>query len=107
MRDSVKQYAEEARHAHGVRIQIRVGLNSGEVVVRAIGSDLYMDYGRWANHSPRRADRAHGQAWLGADHRLDTALAEGFVEVHSLGDVPVKGLEAPTPVYETQIVRCP
>jgi class 3 adenylate cyclase len=30
--------------AHGVNVQIRVGLNSGEVVVRAIGSDLHMDY---------------------------------------------------------------
>jgi class 3 adenylate cyclase len=31
------------RH-HGVPVEIRVGLNSGEVVVRAIGSDLHMDY---------------------------------------------------------------
>src|SRR5215470_10082347 len=44
MQESVKRYAEEARHSHGVNIQIRVGLNSGEVVVRAIGSDLRMDY---------------------------------------------------------------
>jgi class 3 adenylate cyclase len=28
----------------GVPIRIRVGLHSGEVVVRAIGSDLHMDY---------------------------------------------------------------
>jgi class 3 adenylate cyclase len=28
----------------GVPIQIRVGLSAGEVVVRAIGSDLHMDY---------------------------------------------------------------
>jgi class 3 adenylate cyclase len=44
MQESVKRYAEDARHTHGVSIQIRVGLNSGEVVVRAIGSDLRMDY---------------------------------------------------------------
>src|SRR3989441_5922031 len=44
MQDLVKRYAEEARRAHGVNVQIRVGLNSGEVVVRAIGSDLHMDY---------------------------------------------------------------
>ena len=30
--------------AAGVTVRIRVGLNSGEVVVRAIGSDLHMDY---------------------------------------------------------------
>src|SRR5215467_8917680 len=44
MQESIKRYAGEARHVHGVRVQIRVGLNSGEVVVRAIGSDLRMDY---------------------------------------------------------------
>ena len=44
MQEPVKRYAEEARRAHGVNVQIRVGLNSGEVVVRAIGSDLHMDY---------------------------------------------------------------
>ena len=44
MQEAVKRYAEEVRRAHGVPIQIRVGLNSGEVVVRAIGSDLRMDY---------------------------------------------------------------
>src|SRR5438034_288979 len=44
MQDSVTQYAEDVRRAHGAPIQIRVGLNSGEVVVRAIGSDLHMDY---------------------------------------------------------------
>ena len=38
------RYAEEARHAHGVNVQIRVGLNSGQVVVRSIGNDLHMDY---------------------------------------------------------------
>jgi hypothetical protein len=32
------------RREHGVTLRIRVGLNSGEVVVGAIASDLYMDY---------------------------------------------------------------
>jgi len=44
MQESVNRYAEEAWRAHGVTVQIRVGLNSGEVVVRAIGNDLHMDY---------------------------------------------------------------
>ena len=44
MQEAVKQYAEGVRREHGVTIRIRVGLNSGEVVVRAIGSDLHMDY---------------------------------------------------------------
>ena len=44
MQESVRQYAEGIRRDEGVSIQIRVGLNSGEVVVRSIGSDLRMDY---------------------------------------------------------------
>ena len=44
MQERVKRYADDVRRAHGVEVQIRVGLNSGEVVVRAIGSDLRMDY---------------------------------------------------------------
>src|ERR1700732_3980753 len=44
MQESVRRYAEGVRREHGVTVRIRVGLNSGEVVVRAIGSDLHMDY---------------------------------------------------------------
>src|SRR5262249_16077571 len=44
MQESVKRYAEGVQRASGVPIQIRVGLNSGDVVVRSIGSDLHMDY---------------------------------------------------------------
>src|SRR3954469_10996371 len=44
MQEAVKQYAEDMRRREGLAIQVRVGLNSGEVVVRSIGSDLHMDY---------------------------------------------------------------
>jgi class 3 adenylate cyclase len=44
MQTSAKQYAAEVQRMRGVPVQIRVGLNSGEVVVRSIGSDLHMDY---------------------------------------------------------------
>jgi class 3 adenylate cyclase len=44
MQDAICRYSTEIRRAHGVEVQIRVGLNSGEVVVRAIGNDLHMDY---------------------------------------------------------------
>jgi adenylate/guanylate cyclase family protein len=44
MQAAIRTYAEEARRAHGIIVQMRVGLNSGEVVVRAIGNDLHMDY---------------------------------------------------------------
>ena len=43
MRESVRQYSDQL-WPNGLDVQIRVGLNSGEVVVRSIGSDLRMDY---------------------------------------------------------------
>src|SRR5258707_767101 len=44
MQERVKKYAEDVRRSHAAVVKIRVGLNSGEVVVRAIGNDLHMDY---------------------------------------------------------------
>ena len=44
MQAAIGQYADELRRQQGLDVQIRVGLNSGEVVVRAIGNDLHMDY---------------------------------------------------------------
>jgi hypothetical protein len=43
MQTAVKQYAIEVQRTHRVPLQMRVGLNTGEVV-RAIGNDLHMDY---------------------------------------------------------------
>src|SRR5690349_15779331 len=44
LQEAVRLYADQVWRTEALRIQIRVGLNSGEVVVRAIGSDLHMDY---------------------------------------------------------------
>ena len=44
MQAAAQQYAAEVQRTHGVPLQMRVGLNAGEVVVRAIGNDLHMDY---------------------------------------------------------------
>src|SRR3712207_5559394 len=44
MQDALRRYSEEMRRTHGIEVHIRVGLNSGEVVVRAIDSSLHMDY---------------------------------------------------------------
>ena len=67
-------------------IQIRVGLNSGEVVVRAIGSDLRMDYtavGQTTHLAARMEQLATpGTILLTAD---TLRLAEGYVEVKPLG----------------------
>jgi class 3 adenylate cyclase len=93
MQATIRRYAEEVWRAHGVRVQIRVGLNSGEVVVRAIGSDFHMDYsaiGQTTHLAARMEQLATpGTVLLTAD---TLQLAEGYVSVKPLGPVPVKGL---------------
>src|SRR3989338_4660349 len=92
--DPVLQHMMEAVHrTAGVPVHIRVGLNSGEVVVRSIGSDLHMDYtavGQTTHLAARMEQMAMpGSVLLTADTLM---LAEGHVLV--------KGLEAPIEVYE-------
>jgi class 3 adenylate cyclase len=101
MQDSVKKYADELWRSHGAAVKIRVGLNSGEVVVRAIGSDLHMDYtavGQTTHLAARMEQLADPGAIVITSETL--ALVEGYVEVNSLGPVPVKGLAGPVEVYE-------
>jgi class 3 adenylate cyclase len=101
MQASVKQYAEEIHRTEGVPIQIRVGLNSGEVVVRSIGSDLHMDYtavGQTTHVAARLEQMTLPGAVLISPETL--ALAEGHVLVKPLGPRPIRGLERPLVVYE-------
>jgi class 3 adenylate cyclase/tetratricopeptide (TPR) repeat protein len=101
MQGSVKRYAEDVRRSEGIPIQIRVGLNSGEVVVRSIGSDLKMDYtavGQTTHLAARMEQMAVPGSILISANTL--ALAEGYVQVNPLGPMAVKGLEAPLEVFE-------
>ncbi len=101
MQDAIGRYAEELRQRQGVDVQIRVGLNSGEVVVRSIGNDLRMDYtavGQTTHLAARMEQLARPGTTLLTGDTL--RLVEGFVEVNTLGPVPVKGLAEPVAVYE-------
>src|SRR5437879_4204250 len=101
MQESVKRYGESLRRQEGVLPQIRVGLNSGEVVGRSIGSDLRIDYTAVGEttHLAARVEQAATPASV-----LITAatlrLVEGYVQVTSLGPVNVKGHGKPVEVYE-------
>ena len=101
MQEAIRRYSDEVRRGHGLEVQIRVGLNSGEVVVRAIGNDLHMDYsaiGQTTHLAARMEQLAPpGSIRLTAE---TLRLAEGWVQVTPLGPVPIKGLPAPVEVYE-------
>jgi class 3 adenylate cyclase/tetratricopeptide (TPR) repeat protein len=95
MQETVKKYAGELRRTEGIPVRIRVGLNSGEVVVRSIGSDLRMDYtavGQTAHLAARMEQIADPGAILMTANTLH--LAEGFIDAQPLGPVSVKGIAA-------------
>src|SRR2546422_9388637 len=96
MQDAVKRYAEDVRRSEGILPQIRVGLNSGDVLVRSIGSDLHMDYTA-AGQTTHLAARMEQMARPGTTLITQDTLrfAEGYVEVQPPGPTPVKGVNAP------------
>ena len=101
MQETVRRYSEELRRGQGVEVQIRVGLNSGDVVVRSIGSDLRMDYtavGQTTHLAARMEQLASPGSIRLAPETLH--LAEGFIQVTPLGPVPIKGLPDPVEVFE-------
>ena len=101
MQETVARYSDQVHRSHGPAIEIRVGINSGEIIVRAVGNDLHMDYtvvGQTANLAARMEQMAR------AGSVLTTAatfrLAEGYVAMKQLGPVEVKGLAEPVQIYE-------
>ena len=99
--EAVRWHGEHRWPLSAIPVSIRVGLNSGEVVVRSIGNDLHMDYSAvgQTTHVAHRMEQAAlpGSTLLTAN---TFRLAEGHVEATPLGPMPVKGLLEPVEVYE-------
>ena len=91
---------DEARARLGIDIQFRVGLHSGEVVVRAISNDLTLDYDA-IGPTVHLAARMEQLATPGTTRLTGASLhlAEGFIKVEPLGPIPVKGVSEPIEVY--------
>jgi class 3 adenylate cyclase/tetratricopeptide (TPR) repeat protein len=98
---AMQGYGEKIRDQYGSDFKMRIGLNSGPVIVGSIGDDLRMDYtavGDTTNLAHRMQDLANPGSVLvsGHTHRL----ARDFFEFASLGKVDVKGKEEPQEAYE-------
>jgi hypothetical protein len=101
MQAAMRAYTDDVRRTRGLELRMRVGLNAGEVVVRAIGNDLHMDYSA-VGETTVLAARMEQTAPPGTI-RLSAAtlrLVDGLVQVTALGPVPVKGLAEPVEVFE-------
>src|SRR3989449_551247 len=102
MQETARRHADTlARSSDSTPVRIRVGLNSGEVVVRAIGSDLHMDYtavGQTTHLAARMEQTAEpGSILMTAE---TSRLAAGYIQARSLGPISVKGLAESVEVHE-------
>jgi predicted ATPase/class 3 adenylate cyclase len=102
MQEEMRRYSDQLRRAGRAPLQMRVGVNTGEVVVRSIRKDdLHTDYVP-VGHSTNLAARMEQLANPGSI--LVTActhkLTDGYFEFKALGETHVKGVEAPLPIYE-------
>jgi class 3 adenylate cyclase/tetratricopeptide (TPR) repeat protein len=94
-------YARELRREKGLSFSVRIGLNSGEVVVGGIGPDLHMEYTA-VGHTVGLASRMEHLAAPGAAYLTQATadLTAGFFEIEDLGTHDVKGVREPVRVYE-------
>jgi len=101
--ETLAGYAAELRRSQGLNFSVRMGLNSGEVVVGSIGEDLRVDYtaiGHTVGLAKRMEQLAEpGKAYL-TEHAA--ALASGYFQLGGLGAFEIKGVAQPLRVYELQ-----
>ena len=103
MRDGLRAYANELRLRRGLNFSVRLGLNSGEVIVGEIGDDLRMDYtaqGHTVGLASRMEQIAEpGKAYLTAH---TASLVDGYFALADLGEMEIKGVHGAMHVYELQ-----
>jgi len=103
MQKEVRRYADELRLSQGLNLTLRVGLNSGEVIVGAIGDDLRMDYtaqGHTVNLAARMEHICEpGRVYLARD---TARLVEGYFALRSLGRMLVEGLDEAVEVFDLE-----
>src|SRR5215475_9861655 len=98
----MRRYGDQVRLKHGVPLAMRVGINTGEVVVRSIHKDdLHTDYvpvGHSTNLAARMEQLANPGSILVTEYTHK--LTDGYFEFKALGETQVKGVEALLQVYE-------
>ena len=94
--EQLRPFAQELRRTRKLRFGVRMGLNSGEVIVGAIGDDLRMDYtaqGHTVGLAARmQQSAATGRVYLTAD---TAALVSDFFTLEPVGKIRVKGVGEP------------
>ena len=102
LQEEIKRYANQLRLEGKRPVEIRVGVNTGEVVVRSIHKDdLHTDYvpiGHSTSLAARMESLATGGAIVVSEQTY--RLTEGYFEFKPLGAARVKGVSEPVNIYE-------
>ena len=100
IRKTIQGYADELRRTDGISFTTRVGVNSGEVVVGAIGEES-LEYTA-IGHTVGLAQRMEALAEPGSAYLTGStaSLVAGYLELRELGEFDIKGSSRPVPVYE-------
>lgn len=97
---AMDKYGAGVARDKGVEFNMRIGVNTGRVIVGAIGDDLRMDYtavGDTTNLAARIQQTAKaGEIWLSGETQ---GLVKGFFQVESVGDRELKGKSKKQPIY--------
>ncbi len=103
LNDELRRYSSELKRRLGITFSVRMGVNSGEVVVGSIGDDLRMDYTA-QGHTVGLAARMEQLADPGTIYLSETSaqLVAGFFHLRDLGRFEIKGLREPVRVYDLQ-----
>jgi len=101
MQKAIGEYGEKIEKECGVEFKMRVGLNSGLVIVSSVGNDLRMDYtaiGDTVNLASRMETNANpGTVLVSAD---TYKIARDFFKFEPMGKIQVKGKEEPVEAYQ-------
>lgn len=101
IQDAIKHYADEVRARYGVELRVRIGINTGEIIVTSVGD------------SQRHSEDTAMGAGIALAARMETLAEPGTVLVSEhtyrfvaqrfhwldLGTVQVKGISQPVAVY--------
>jgi class 3 adenylate cyclase len=102
MQEELKRYSDRIRAEGRIPIQVRVGVNTGEVVVRSIKTDETHTEYTPIGHSTSLAARMQALAPIGSIAATEQVrkLCEGYFVFKGLGPTRVKGVAEPVNVYE-------
>src|SRR5262249_27583226 len=101
LQDGLRAYAEELKRARGLAFAVRMGINSGEVVVGKIGDDLRMDYtaqGHVVGLAQRMEQVAAADRVALSEHTA--RLVAPYFELRDLGRLRLKGAAEPVGGFE-------